>query len=195
MNNKNAYQLTDEDKDYILEFSNKFHSRTYGNKIYKDITLVGPFKKEAETTVPNNEYSTIVRDTAKLHNVDPGLVMNVIRVESGFNPKALNKGSQARGLMQITPIAEQDSKNRGVEITDIYDVRQNINTGTFMLSNLIKRFGDVRLALAAYNAGPGTLNKWIDRYGKDWDEISRNLVKRGEYKETTDYVNKVLNRK
>ena len=192
MNTKNIYQLTEQEEEQILKFSDKFHKRQFANEKYKNVTLVGPFKKAVENTVPNNEYTTIVRDTAKVYGVDPSLVMNVIRVESSFNPRATNKHSNARGLMQITPIAELDSKNRGIEITDIYDVRQNINTGTFMLSNLIKRYGDTKLALAAYNAGPGNVNKWINQYGKDWDAIAHGLRKKGAFKETTDYVDKVL---
>jgi hypothetical protein len=97
----------------------------------------------------------LVINNARLHGVDQKLVWAVMRRESGFNPRAVSpKG--AMGLMQLMP-----GTAVLMGVTDPFDVEQNIAGGVKYLSQCLSRFkGDVCLALAAYNAGPETVEKY-----------------------------------
>jgi soluble lytic murein transglycosylase-like protein len=96
-----------------------------------------------------------VEHAASKYGVDPKLVHAVIRVESNYNPVAISpKGAQ--GLMQLIPAT---ARRMGVD--NSFNVRENIEGGVRYLRYLLDRFGDHRLALAAYNAGEGA----VDRYG------------------------------
>jgi soluble lytic murein transglycosylase-like protein len=118
-------------------------------------------------------FESIIESAAQRHNVDPKLLHAVIRAESGYNPKAVShKG--AVGLMQLMP---QTADRYGV--TDPEDPKQNINGGANYLSDLMDMFAsDIRLAVAAYNAG------------------EQNVIKYGNkippFKETQQYVTKVM---
>ena len=93
---------------------------------------------------------------SNLHGVDPLLVQAVIRVESRFDPYALSK-SGAMGLMQINQVT---AKHLGLE--NPFDIGENIESGTRYLQMLLKRYyWDIHRTLAAYNAGPAT----VERYG------------------------------
>lgn len=119
-------------------------------------------------------YDDVIEDAAATHGVRPELVRAVIQVESGFNPRARShKG--AMGLMQLMP---QTAAELGVD--NPWDPAQNIKGGVAYLGSLIREFGDEVLALAAYNAGPGAVN----RYGQ----------KVPPYRETQDYVQKITRR-
>ncbi len=97
----------------------------------------------------------LVINNARLHGVDQKLVWAVMRQESGFNPRAVSpKG--AMGLMQLMP-----GTAARMGVTDPFDVEQNIAGGVRYLRLCLSRFkGDVSLALAAYNAGPETVEKY-----------------------------------
>ncbi len=129
----------------------------------------------ATTFVPaerSRAYDEIIDEHAKLNGVRPDLVRAVVQVESAFNPYAKSpKG--AMGLMQLMPAT---AKQFGV--TDPYNARENVGAGVKYLRALLDRYNnDERLALAAYNAGPGA----VDRYGQ----------KVPPYRETRDYVTKI----
>jgi soluble lytic murein transglycosylase-like protein len=131
-----------------------------------------PSKTGAGTPAPD-AYRPIIRDAAARNGLAPALVESVIRVESNFQPRAVSpKG--ARGLMQLMP---QTAAQLGVR--DIFDVRENVEAGARHLRALMDRYqGDLRLALAAYNAG-------VDAVAR-----SRGVP---PYAETQAYVTRIMN--
>jgi soluble lytic murein transglycosylase-like protein len=93
-------------------------------------------------------YHTFIIQTASHHQVDPALIKAIIMAESGYNTKAVSKKG-AKGLMQLMPGTAQ---SLGVE--DIFNPHQNITGGVQYFKQMVNRFnGEVKLALAAYNAG------------------------------------------
>ena len=95
-----------------------------------------------------------VQEASRAHGLDPNLVDLVIRMESGYNPRALSSKG-ARGVMQLMP---ETATLYGVR--NAYDPFQNIRGGVRYLSDLLERFNsDLSLALAAYNAGPKAVEK------------------------------------
>jgi soluble lytic murein transglycosylase-like protein len=118
-------------------------------------------------------YDSIIENAAMSASVEPNLLRAVIVVESGFNSRAVSKRG-AVGLMQLMPA----TANR-FGVSNPYDPRQNIHGGAQYLKFLINRFGqDVRLALAAYNAGE--------------EAVERNGGQIPPFTETMAYVPRVL---
>jgi soluble lytic murein transglycosylase-like protein len=98
----------------------------------------------------------IVREAADRHNVDPALVRAVIQTESGWDPSAVSRRG-AVGLMQLHPMTAQ---RFGVD--DVFNPQENVDAGVRYLKGLLQRYkGNLDLALAAYNAGEGA----VDRHG------------------------------
>jgi soluble lytic murein transglycosylase-like protein len=124
-------------------------------------------------TSGDSDIDKIILDTGLKHGVDPKLVYYVIRQESNFKPRARSHKA-AQGLMQIIPATAER-----FDVEDPYDPEQNIEGGVRYLRWLLKEFkGDVKLALAGYNAGEGNVKK------------CGNQVP--EFKETQDYVKKIV---
>lgn len=124
------------------------------------------------------------------------LVKAVVWQESRGKPSAVSpKG--ATGLMQLMPAtAKEIAAELGVKDYDLKDPETNLAFGQHYLDKMLKQFdGDEKLALAAYNAGPGRVRSWINKWGADWDTISAKLKEQGIYKETRNYVPSVLKRK
>lgn len=119
------------------------------------------------------QIADAVRHASQMYDVPESLIHAVIRNESAYNPRAVSRVG-AQGLMQLMPGTAQD-----LGVRNAFDVRDNINGGTKYLRQMLDQFGDVRLAVAAYNAGPGAVRK----YG--------NAVP--AYAETQQYVTRVLN--
>lgn len=93
-------------------------------------------------------FHPIIIEEADRHEIDPALVKAIIMAESGYNPNAISEKG-AKGLMQLMPSTAQDL---GVE--DVFNPQQNISGGVRYFKKLVNRFdGDIKLALAAYNAG------------------------------------------
>lgn len=93
-------------------------------------------------------FHPIILQVAGRHNVDPALVKAIIMAESGYNPNAISKRG-AKGLMQLMP-----STAAALGVEDIFNPEQNISGGVRYFKQLVNRFdGDLKLALAAYNAG------------------------------------------
>jgi len=129
------------------------------------------------------EYENIIRGHAKNYDLDPALLAAVVYRESKFDPKA-KSSSGAIGLMQLLPdtakgIALHTGGGKFV-VSDLYDPEINIRYGSFYLRRLMRKYGDTRLALAAYNAGQANVDEWIAE-GKGI-----------EFPETRQYVDEVL---
>ncbi|AGA58459.1 MAG: lytic transglycosylase domain-containing protein [Thermobacillus sp.] len=127
-------------------------------------------------------YDPLIRQSAERYGIDPALVKAVVRTESAFNPRAVSRAG-AKGLMQL-----MDATARSLGVADPYDPAQNVAGGTRYLAWLLGKYdGNVKAALAAYNAGPGR----VDRLGILTDEAfdeKRSLLP----EETQNYVAKVL---
>ena len=102
----------------------------------------------------SEDMDTIFEEAAKLFDLPVNLLKAVAKTESGFDPNAVSR-SGAMGVMQLMP---QTARSLG--ITDPFDARQNIMGGAKYLKSTLDQFGDVTLALAAYNAGPGNVQKY-----------------------------------
>lgn len=101
-------------------------------------------------------FEKIIRAAAERYGLDADLIHCVVAVESNFNPKAVSP-KRASGLMQLLP---QTAAHYGVK--NIFDPEENVNAGTRYLKELLAKYHDLTLALAAYNAGP----ERVDQYGR-----------------------------
>jgi soluble lytic murein transglycosylase-like protein len=120
---------------------------------------------------PYLAYDEIIEEAGRTFSIDPDLIHAVIQAESSFNPLAVSPVG-AQGLMQLMPDVQQD-----MGVDDPFDPRQNIMAGAQYLKRLLERHkGNIGLALASYNAGPGNVTKY------------RGVP---PFKETRDYVKKI----
>lgn len=115
------------------------------------------------------EYEHIIRGHAANHDLDPALVAAVVYVESRFDPNARSPAG-AIGLMQLLPDTAKGIALRtggdGFVVADLRDPEINIRYGTWYLDHLRGRYGDTRLALAAYHAGQGNVDEWLGNGGR-----------------------------
>jgi soluble lytic murein transglycosylase-like protein len=117
------------------------------------------------------KITDMIREVSARYNVDPALVRAVIQTESNWNASAISRKG-AQGLMQLVPGTAQQ-----LGVSNAFDPKQNLDGGVRYLHSLLERYnGDLDKALAAYNAGPGA----VDRAGGI-----------PQYRETREYVQKV----
>ena len=113
-----------------------------------------------------------IQKAASKYNLPAGLIKGVIRAESNFQVEAVSRAG-AQGLMQLMPATAKE-----LGVTKPFDIDQNIDGGSRYLRKMLDSFGgDVKLALAAYNAGPGTVRKYAGNV---------------PYPETIQYIDRVL---
>lgn len=138
-------------------------------------------------------YWDSVQKYAKEFNMDPYLIMALIRGESMYHD-TISSRSGAIGLMQIMPATGQGiASHLGVAWTGeqmLLDADTNIRFGTFYLANLAKRFdGNIYLMLSGYNGGPNATKRWVEKFGiEDMDQFVFSIP----YSETQYYIQKVL---
>jgi len=149
-----------------------------GHKVYVN-DVVTPSAPRKSQSVQNSlssagfsqlEVNAAIDKAAARHNVDANLVRALVKVESNFNPNAVSRKG-AMGLMQLMP-----QTARQLNLTNPFNPEQNVDAGVRHLKQLLESYGgDVRLSLAAYNAGSGAVarSSGIPRYAE-----TRNYVKR-----------------
>jgi soluble lytic murein transglycosylase-like protein len=116
-------------------------------------------------------YDDVIDKACAKYGVDPSLVKAVVRAESGFSSRAESR-SGARGLMQLMPSTAAE-----LGVDDLFDPEQNIDAGVRYMKQQLDRFGNEKLALAAYNAGPASV---VKHHGIP------------PFRETQSYVDKVI---
>lgn len=160
-------------KAKILGSAGKFGSLTgLGNISALTTASASTSIPEVSRNAPKAQILAMIDKVAKKHGVDQKLVRALVRQESGFNPNATSHCG-AQGLMQLMPATA-----KGLGVTDAYNPVQNVEGGVKYLKGLLNKYnGNVILALAAYNAGPGA----VEKYG--------NVP---PYKETQNYVKSIL---
>jgi soluble lytic murein transglycosylase len=138
-------------------------------------------------------YMETVTVEAGKYGLEPYFVMSVIRIESGFDPLAVSR-TGARGLMQIMPSTEKEIGERlGLSLnpaSSSFRPELNVRMGTYYLWRQLDAFGwQPEIALAAYNAGPGNVKRWLRRWGTGDPELFVEFI---EFPETREFVKRVL---
>lgn len=104
---------------------------------------------------PDVSYEPLIEEAAERYDVNPALIRAVIAAESAFDPWAVSRAG-AQGLMQLMPALAEE-----LGVLNAFDPRENIMAGTRYLGELLRLHrGDVQLALASYNAGPGAVSRF-----------------------------------
>ena len=136
-----------------------------------------------------DRYMEYVSKYAYEYNVPEPVILAVIKVESDFNAGAVSRAG-AKGLMQMTDSTfEWLCEIRGMDGADVWDPHDNIDMGTYYLSTLIKRYGDIPTALAAYNGGPSNVDRWL--LDSEHSDDGKTLHSAG-YAQTDIYMKKVM---
>ncbi len=158
------------DKKGVVTLTNRPSSPKY--KLILRTRKAWQPSKYRNMTTNRSLFNHTINLAARRFHLNQALIHAVIQAESGYNPNAVSKAG-AVGLMQLMP---DTARHYGV--TDRHNPAQNVQGGSHYLSDLLRRFGNLKLALAAYNAGETA----IARYG--------NRIP--PYRETRAYVKKVL---
>jgi len=137
-------------------------------------------------------YRELIREQAAATALDPYLLLAIIREESAFDKEAISRAG-ARGLMQLLPITAKEVAQElklpevswdGLDVPSV-----NITLGARYLAKLLQEFGDLALALAAYNAGPQVVRQWLLRLGP---LPAEEFIEEIPFQETRNYVKRVL---
>jgi len=154
-----------------VDAKGNYHFSTY--KVDKRYRRVRLWKnKHFVRDLDAGKYDSFIVRMGRKYKIDPPLIKAVIKAESAWNPQAKSRAG-AQGLMQLMP-----GTAKKLSVEDAFDPAQNIEAGTRYLRMMLDNFnGDLVLALAAYNAGPGAVKKY------------KGVP---PYKETRDYIKRVL---
>lgn len=157
----------------------------FGYISFKDI------KNQILRNIYKLDYSEYVEKYSKQYDIDKYLIFAIIKAESNFDENAISS-REANGLMQLMyTTAEEIAKKENIEINEqsVLEPDININLGTKYISILIQKYENINLALAAYNAGSGNVDKWIkEGILKDDGTDIENVP----FTETNNYVRKIL---
>lgn len=138
------------------------------------------------------KYEEYVYKYSQEYNVDPLLVFSIIKAESNFKPEVVSN-SGAIGLMQLMDTTAEDTARKlKIEYNskeDLYTPETNINIGTKYFATLYDKYQNITLALTAYNAGSGNVDKWIETGVLNKDGSNAEDI---PFKETNNYVRKIL---
>ena len=137
------------------------------------------------------KYSEFVEKYSKEYDVDKYLIYACIKAESNFNENAESKKG-AKGLMQLMDSTGKEiakGLDMSIDDDDLFEPEINIKLGTKYISKMLKKYENIELALAAYNAGSGNVDSWIDS-GKI--KADGTDVENIPFKETNNYVRKIL---
>ena len=150
-----------------------------------------PIKQQITKSVYKKEYSEYVTKYAEQYGVEENLIYALIKAESNFNPDAVSH-QNAKGLMQLMQSTAEDlAKKSKIDLNNenILEPEVNIQLGTQYIASLLNKYDCVEVALAAYNAGSGNVDKWISsgKIKADGSDIE-NIP----YKETNTYVRKIM---
>ncbi|GAB4421371.1 MAG: transglycosylase SLT domain-containing protein [Thermodesulfovibrionales bacterium] len=196
--------MRDNAIDELIRASNRFSQPDVIRFVSRKLQEVGAYKRsinvalklpeeaEASDILYPMAYWPTVKDAAGRYRLDPFIILSIIREESRFDPDARSI-SGALGLMQIIPTTAYSLERRlRINISEkaaIHDIRINITLGAYYLSSLLKEFGSLPMALAAYNAGEDKVREWvkIGNY-KSSDEFIEDIP----FDETRNYVKRVL---
>ena len=163
-----------EDENGVIHFTNcprdpkfKLYIRESKEDVGEELT-----KTASLSPVDSKNYDLLISEFSRKYGVDFALIKAIIRAESGFNPKAISRKG-ARGLMQLMP----ETALR-MNVSNVFNPKENIEGGVRYFKYLLSLFNnDLRLSLAAYNAG---------------ENLVSQLGTIPPYRETVDYVRKVL---
>ena len=117
-----------------------------------------------------SDYASVIASAAAANGVDPAVLTALLQQESGGNPNAVNANSGALGIAQFMPAT---AAGLGVNPLDPVSA---INGAAQYLAQLTNQFGSTQLGLAAYNWGPGNLQKWLNGQIANWPSETQNYV-------------------
>ena len=159
------------------------------------VVFLGIFKNKILKIIYPKTYKEIVSVYSEKYNVEENLVFELIKAESNFNSEAVSH-REAIGVMQIMEETAKDVANKNSIKIENENIKQellkidnNINIGTKYLSTLLEKYKNKEIAVAAYNAGIGTVDGWIQ---KEIIKSDGSDIENIPYKETNNYVRKIL---
>lgn len=159
------------------------------------VVFLGIFKNKILKIIYPKTYKEIVSVYSEKYNVEENLVFALIKAESDFNSEAVSH-RDAIGVMQIMEETAKDVANKNSIKIENENIKQellkidnNINIGTKYLSTLLEKYKNKEIAVAAYNAGIGTVDGWIQ---KEIIKSDGSDIENIPYKETNNYVRKIL---